>query len=95
MATANPTVPHLLDPIVTALKERRTGPIGDFWTGYLNKYGTYIVAARGKHTADKQSRDLLALVPKAGADGTRVIPLTDDMNPDNLRYISTAIDKEN
>lgn len=79
------------DFIVDAAQGRITGYLDTWTVGSVTEGGTYVIASSPDWNDDDQPHDLVAVLP-APIEGTRVLPLRPNVNPDLVGALRAALD---
>lgn len=79
------------DFIVDAAQGRITGYLDACNVGYVTDGGTYVIASTPAWNDDDRPHDLVAVLP-APIEGTRVLPLRPNVNPDLVDALRAALD---
>ena len=90
MSTLSDRYGHSIDQI----KAHKIGKIGTDLYAYTTAGGTYVLTSNARWNDDGQPHDLVAILPMALENGTRVIPLRPTVNPDLLSALREALDEK-
>ena len=78
--------------VVEAVQNQYIGEIDYATISYMTRGGTYVIASAPKWNDSGEAHDLVAILPMALENWTRVLPLRPTVNPDLLRALREALD---